>query len=416
MTILGCIADDFTGATDLAAMVARTGATVSLRIGLPDAPPDRTADVEVIALKIRSVPAPEAVAAALQALEWLAAAGAQRFYWKYCSTFDSTPAGNIGPVAQALLERRGAVKTLYVPSFPENGRRVFMGQLFVGRQPLAESPMKDHPLNPMRDSDLVRVLAAQVADAVGLIDWPTVSSGIAAVRRAIADGPAHLIADAIRDDDLATLAAAAHDLPLLTGGSALAAHLPKQYRAAGLMRAADRANAPALPGGPALILSGSCSAMTRQQVARYAADAPSLQLDPLTLDRDGVDPALAWLEAQPFDPAPLVYATAAPDQVRAAQAALGVEKAGAVVEAALSRLAVAARARGVTRIVVAGGETAGAVTSALGVSQLRIGPEIAPGVPWCVAEDERGLVALALKSGNFGDTDFFSRALGHSHQ
>ncbi|MDO5603626.1 MAG: four-carbon acid sugar kinase family protein [Paracoccus sp. (in: a-proteobacteria)] len=413
MTWLGCIADDFTGATDLAALVARSGAPVSLRIGLPEPGAEPPGQIEVVALKIRSIPAAEAVAQALAALDWLTAAGAARIYWKYCSTFDSTAAGNIGPVADALAARLGAGPVLHVPSFPENGRRVFMGNLFVGRQPLAESPMKDHPLNPMTDSDLTRLLALQVRGRVGLIDWPAVAAGDAAVRAAIAGDMAHLIADAICDGDLDVLAGPGAEAALCAGGSAFARDLARQWLDQGRLTRAGRADAPVMPVGPALLLSGSCSDMTRRQVAAYVATgAPALRLDPVMLDARGSDAALDWLEAQrPDGPAPLIYATAEPDEVRAAQSRLGAGRAGQVVEDALARIARAARAGGVTRFVVAGGESSGAVASALGVGRLRIGAEIAPGVPWCLARDGQGPLALALKSGNFGGPDFFARAL-----
>ena len=409
MIALGAIADDFTGATDLAALLARSGARVALRIGVPSGPATDPAECEVVALKIRSIPADEAVAQALAALDWLRAGGAQQFYWKYCSTFDSTPQGNIGPVAEALMEALGTDRTLHAPSFPENGRRVFMGNLFVGRQPLAESPMKDHPLNPMTDSDLTRVLAAQAALPVGLIDWPTVASGAARD----AAGPGHWIGDAISDADLTALAEAFAGWPLLSGGSAFAGKLPDRLRAAGLMGEAAPGNRPTMPAGRALVLSGSCSAMTRQQVAAYAADAPAFRLDPLALARDAAGETARmqdWLAAQDH-PAPLVYATAEPEEVRAAQAELGTETAGRLVEDALAAAARSGRDAGVARFVVAGGETSGAVTQALAVDRLDIGPEIAPGVPWCVARDDKGPLAVALKSGNFGGPGFFAQAL-----
>lgn len=416
--ILGCIADDFTGATDLAALLVRAGVPVSLRIGLPAEPaiPGPSDGVEVVALKIRSIAPDQAVAQALAALDWLRAGGARHIYWKYCSTFDSTARGNIGPVAQALMARLRARQTLYVPSFPENGRRVFMGNMFVGEQPLAESPMKDHPLNPMRDSDLTRVLAAQLgedADKVGLIDWPVIRRGAQAVAQAMGACEAHLICDAIEDADLDVLAQAGHHLPLLTGGSAFAGQLPEAWRAAGLIGpAAGRDALPALPSGPALVLSGSCSAMTRKQVATYAADAPALKLDPLRLAA-GDDGGMAdWLEERlGAGEVPIIHGTAEPAEVATAQAELGPERAGLLVEEALARAASLARSLGVSRFVVAGGETSGAITSALGVSALRVGTEIAPGVPWCVGRDQAGDMALALKSGNFGDEGFFARAL-----
>ncbi|MCR9126738.1 MAG: four-carbon acid sugar kinase family protein [Rhodobacteraceae bacterium] len=416
MTVrLGCIADDFTGAADLAGLLARSGAAVSLRIGVPgtDTPPAQAAPFEVIALKIRTAPVADAVAEARAALGWLRAAGAQRFFWKYCSTFDSTARGNIGPVAEALMADTGAPQTIYCPAFPENGRAVFMGNLFVGQQPLAESPMKDHPLTPMRDSNLMRLLAPQVSGKVGLADRLCVARGPDALARRLAalreDGIAHVVVDAVADADLHTIATACRDMTLLTGGSALAMPLPGLLASDGLGPRTAIARAPVTGG--ALILAGSCSAMTRAQVARHAEAAPHHRLDPLDLAANGPKAALAWLARQ--DPArgPMIYATAAPDAFRAAQARLGTERAGALIEAALAHLAVGARDLGYRRFVVAGGETSGAVTQALGIDRLDIGAEIAPGVPWTYCTSAGQPIALALKSGNFGDADFFSAAL-----
>ncbi|WP_091845206.1 3-oxo-tetronate kinase [Palleronia pelagia] len=409
MTVLGCIADDFTGATDLAGLLARSGVRVSLRIGVPDGPPEDAAAFEVIALKIRTAPVEDAVSQALAALDWLREAGAERFFWKYCSTFDSTDKGNIGPVAEALMDRVGATQTVYCPAFPENGRSIFMGNLFVGQQPLAESPMKDHPLTPMRDSNLVRLLAPQVKQDVGLVDRLTVARGADALRAALADAPPHVIVDAVADEDLTTIATACRDFGLMTGGSAVAAPLPDLYRAADLIGDEAEAPAPTAPDAGAVILSGSCSAMTRKQVAAY--DGPKFKLDPLTLDSDGPQAALDWLVAQDLADAPLIYATAEPDEVRAAQDKLGTAQAGEIVEQALARCARAARESGARRFVVAGGETSGAVTQALGVARLEIGPEIAPGVPWCFATSDGHDIAITLKSGNFGSEGFFSEAL-----
>jgi uncharacterized protein YgbK (DUF1537 family) len=415
-TFFGCIADDFTGATDLAGLLARSGIPVSLRMGVPDAPPSDTAAVEVIALKCRTAPVAEAVADCRAALDWLRAAGAERFFWKYCSTFDSTAEGNIGPVAEALMADLGAAQTIYCPAFPENGRSVFMGNLFVGRQPLAESPMKDHPLTPMRDSDLVRLLAPQVRGRVDLVDRLTVAQGAGALRQALdrlgQEGAAHVVIDAVADADLQVIAEACRDMVLLTGGSAVAAPLPGLWRDEGRLSAgAGGRGMPALSGG-AVVLSGSCSAMTRAQVADYTSRGrPAFRLDPLRLQDEGPEAALDWLAAQDLAAAPLVYATAEPAEVRAAQEKLGTARAGEVVEAALARLAVAARDQGAARFVVAGGETSGAVTQALGVDRLDVGREIAPGVPWCFARSGGSPVALTLKSGNFGGPDFFSGAL-----
>ena len=416
MIALGCIADDFTGATDLAGLLARSGVRVSLRMGVPDEDPAVAdpAPFEVIALKCRTAPVDEAIAECRAALAWLGAAGAERFFWKYCSTFDSTPRGNIGPVAEALMADLGADSTIYCPAFPENGRSIYMGRLFVGEVPIDESPMKDHPLTPMRDSNLMRLLAPQVTRPVGLANRLVVARGADALRARLdtlrTEGVAHVIVDAVADDDLRTIATACRDMTLLTGGSAVAAPLPALYLEDGLLQAERRAPRPEIGPG-AIVLSGSCSAMTRAQVAAFSDSGPSLRLDPLALAADGDAEARAWLAAQEPAATPLIYATAEPDDVRAAQDALGVAKAGVLVENALARLALDARERGARRFVVAGGETAGAVTRALGVTRLTIGAEIAPGVPWTFSESGGHAVALALKSGNFGAETFFADAL-----
>lgn len=418
-TIFGAIADDFTGATDLAGLLARSGARVSLRIGVPKGPVTNPAPFEVIALKIRTAPVEEAVAQALAALAWLRSAGAERFFWKYCSTFDSTAKGNIGPVAEALMARLGTKQTIYCPAFPENGRSVYMGNLYVGQLPLAESPMRDHPLTPMRDSNLCRLLAPQVRAEVGLVDRRIVARGPKALRGALDDmaakDVAHVIVDAVAPEDLGVIASACADMKLMTGGSAVAMPLPDIYRAAGLLGDGDDVARWKAPAGAAIVLSGSCSAMTQAQVAAYAQTAPSYRLDPLSLIRDGIVPVLAWLTEQiglaEQTGTPLIYATATPAEVCAAQEALGRDRAGAVVEEALAAIARAAHKVGVQRFVVAGGETSGAVTQALGVERLTIGPEIAPGVPWCLGESGDVQIALALKSGNFGDAAFFATAL-----
>ena len=412
----GCIADDFTGATDLAGLLARSGVRVSLRIGVPSAPPTDAAAFEVIALKCRTAPVAAAVSEARAALDWLRRAGAKRFFWKYCSTFDSTPTGNIGPVAEALMADLGCEQTIYCPAFPENGRTIYMGNLFVGRQPLAESPMKDHPLTPMLDSNLMRLLAPQVAGHVALADRSTVAQGTEALQAELArlarQGSRHVVVDAITNDDLMVIAKACQDMVLITGGSALAMPLPALYRATDRLALDEGALVTPDLSRAAVVLSGSCSAMTQAQVAQYVATgAPALRLDPLDLADSGAGPALDWLAAQNLNDAPIIYATAEPAMVRAAQDRLGRERAGAVVEAALGACAIAARDAGARRIVVAGGETSGAVTTALGVDRLDIGREIAPGVPWTYCMSGGHRMALTLKSGNFGAPTFFTDAL-----
>jgi uncharacterized protein YgbK (DUF1537 family) len=414
-TYFGAIADDLTGATDLAGLLARSGVPVSLRMGVPGGPPVDAAAIEIIALKCRTEPVAEAVAETRAALAWLRRAGAQRFFWKYCSTFDSTQQGNIGPVAQALMADLGADQTIYCPAFPENGRSIFMGNLFVGEQPLAESPMKDHPLTPMRDSNLMRLLAPQVTGAVGLANRLVVAKGAAALAARLAElraqGIAHVVVDAVSNDDLSVIAEACQDMPLMTGGSAVAMPLPALRVAQGLV-ARRQGAAFAQVEGPAVLLSGSCSAMTNRQVAAaLAAGRPAFRLDPLELAERGAGPALDWLAAQDMAATPLLYATAEPAAVRAAQDRLGKDRAGRLVEDALAACAVLARDQGARRFVVAGGETSGAVALALGIRRLDIGPEIAAGVPWCFAQSSGQDVAITLKSGNFGAESFFADAL-----
>ena len=414
-TLLGCIADDFTGATDLAGLLARSGARVSLRIGIPDTPPFDPAPFEVIALKTRTAPVADAVAEAKAALQWLRDAGASRFFWKYCSTFDSTAEGNIGPVAEALMDALGTNQTIYCPAFPENGRAIFMGNLFVGEEPLSESPMRDHPLTPMRDSNLMRLLEPQVTRPTGLANRLTIAAGPDALSQRLDalkdEGVAHVVVDAVANEDLAVIAEACRDMPLLTGGSAVAMPLPDLYIADGWLSAdADGLIKPDLPKR-SIVLSGSCSKMTRAQVAAYkATGAPSYHLDPMSIVERGSDDVLSWLSKQDLGAAPLIYASAAPEDVKLAQDALGKERAGALVEAALAECAIAARDAGARRFIVAGGETSGAVTQALDTLQLDISAEIAPGVPWTFCHSGGHDIALTLKSGNFGAEDFFAEA------
>ncbi|SNY91625.1 Uncharacterized conserved protein YgbK, DUF1537 family [Cohaesibacter sp. ES.047] len=414
-TLLGCIADDFTGATDLAGLLARSGVKVSLRMGVPSEEPTDATTFEVIALKCRTAPFDEALPEVRAAYDWLKRAGATHFFWKYCSTFDSTAKGNIGPIAEALMEEIGTDQTIYCPAFPENGRSIFMGNLFVGEQPIAESPMKDHPLTPMRDSNLMRLLEPQVTKPVGLANRLCVAKGPEAIKARLEelrkDGVAHVVIDAVANEDLYLIAEACQDMPLLTGGSAIAMPLPDLYLQQGVLSADEaKTQVPDL-AKTAIVLSGSCSAKTRAQVAAYSEAAPSYRLDPLDLDENGPEKALEWLAAQDLAKAPLIYASAEPDQVRIAQEKLGTMQAGAIVEDALAKLAVAARDQGAERFIVAGGETSGAVTKALDVTTLDVSAEISPGVPWSFCNTGGKTIALTLKSGNFGDVRFFDDAL-----
>jgi uncharacterized protein YgbK (DUF1537 family) len=415
--LLGCIADDFTGATDLANNLVRSGMRTLQTIGVPAARLAADVDAVVVALKSRTVPAAEAVAQSLAALAWLKRAGCRQFYFKYCSTFDSTPQGNIGPVAEALMQALGASIAIACPAFPTNARTIYMGNLFVGELPLSESGMRHHPLTPMTDANLVRVLQAQSQGKVGLVAWNAVAAGAPAIRARFAaleaEGVRLAVVDAISDADLHAIAAACADHPLITAGSGVAVGLPENFRRAGLLP--PRADAAELPrvAGLAAVISGSCSQATNGQVAHWIESGrAAIRIDPFELVRRSDAAAAALRQAAPLLGAGpvLFYATAAPEQVKAVQAKLGAVKAGALVEQALAGIAQGLVARGVTRLVVAGGETAGAVVQALGIAALKIGPQIDPGVPWTAAQGAHPIL-LALKSGNFGSRDFFVKSL-----
>jgi uncharacterized protein YgbK (DUF1537 family) len=391
-------------------------------IGVPSAELDQPAQAVVIALKSRTLPPDEAIAQSLAALRWLRLQGCEQFYFKYCSTFDSTDAGNIGPVTAALMDALHADFTIACPAFPENGRSVYRGHLFVGDVLLNQSGMENHPLTPMTDANLVRVLQRQTERKVGLLRFDAIQRGEAEIKTACEglreQGVAIAIADALSDRDLYTLGEACSELTLLTGGSGLALGLPGNFRRAGLLpKAADASELPSLPGR-AVVLSGSCSRATNQQVAHWCeAGRPAFKIDPLALE-DGhtlVAQALAFARAHGPDETVLIYATSAPEQVQAIQERLGVAESGARIEQALATIARQLADEGVDKFVVAGGETSGAVVQALEVEALRIGKQIDPGVPWTVALGPRPL-ALALKSGNFGAPNFFAKALQHWDQ
>jgi 3-dehydrotetronate 4-kinase len=414
---LGCIADDFTGATDLANNLVRAGMRVVQTIGVPTEPLAADVDAVVVALKSRTIAPADAIAQSLAALTWLQAQGAQQIYFKYCSTFDSTPTGNIGPVTEALMHALKTDFTIATPAFPDNGRTVFKGYLFVGDVLLNESSMKDHPLTPMTDANLVRVMQAQCQAKVGLIDHRSVAQGPAAVQQRIADlksqGITIAVVDAVSNDDLLKLGPALKGMPLVTAGSGVAIGLPANF---GLSPTPQSSTLPHAQGLQAVV-SGSCSQATLRQVAHFQASGrPALAVDPLALARstqggaDVVASALAWAQHHLNSGPVLIYSSAAPDAVKAAQAQLGVEEAGLLVERTMAAIANGLVSLGVQQLVVAGGETSGACVQALHIDQLQIGPQIDPGVPWCHAHTPHGAVHLTLKSGNFGTDDFFTKA------
>ena len=414
---LGCIADDFTGATDLANNLVRSGMRVVQTIGVPASPLAADVDAVVVALKSRTIPAAEAIAQSLDALKWLQAQGAEQIYFKYCSTFDSTPEGNIGPVTEALMDALGTDFTIATPAFPDNGRTVFKGYLFAGHVLLNESGMQNHPLTPMQDANLVRVMQAQTQRPVGLIDYKAVAQGEAVIRVRIAElrsqGVGVAVVDATSNADLLLLGPALKDLPLVTAGSGVAIGLPGNF---GLQPSVQASQLPAACGLQAVV-SGSCSLATQAQVAHFKSSGrPAMAIDPASLMNGQSDAVvrqvLAWAAPLLKDGPVLVYSTAEPDAVKAVQAQLGVAEAGALVEHALGSVARGLVDLGVQQLVVAGGETSGACVQALGIAQLQIGPQIDPGVPWCHAPSAQGGVHIALKSGNFGTDDFFSKAFG----
>ncbi len=415
--LLGCIADDFTGATDIASMLVRNGMRTVQLIGVPghdDEVPD--ADAIVIALKSRTAPVAQAVSENLAALAWLSAAGCRQFFQKYCSTFDSTEHGNIGPVADALVAALDCGFALACPAFPANARSVYQGYLFVGATPLNESGMEHHPLTPMTDANLVRVLGRQTDGNVGLVPFATVDRGANATRDAMTAlkerGHRYAIVDAITDAHLATIGEAAASHALLTGGSGIALGLPENFRRAGLLPV--RTSAGALPdvSGASAVLAGSCSRATLFQIGNARDHLPTLELDALaTPDAAALaGQALEWVDGRLGETPVVIAASATPDRVAALQDKIGRDQAGELVERALSDIAEGLVARGVRRLVVAGGETSGAVVTRLGVQRLRIGAEIDPGVPWTYAEGSGPPLLLALKSGNFGARDFFIKA------
>jgi 3-dehydrotetronate 4-kinase len=420
--LLGCIADDFTGATDLANNLVRSGMRTVQMIGVPQSPLHEEVDAVVVALKSRTIPARDAVAQSLAALDWLQKLGCRQFYFKYCSTFDSTQDGNIGPVAEALMQALDCDFTIACPAFPDNQRTIFNGYLFVGQAPLNESGMRHHPLTPMTDANLVRVLQGQTQRKVGLVNYQHVAQGADAIRARFAElrssGIGIAIVDATSNDDLMQIGSALSNMKLVTAGSGVAIGLSRNFASEGLPR--PEVSAAALPRvqGYRAVVAGSCSVVTNAQVKHFkAAGRAAFGLDPLKLANAELAPTdvLAW--AKPLLPngPVLVYSTSEPDALHQVQARLGVEKAGSLVEGALAEVARQLVSAGVNQLIVAGGETSGAVVQALNVKALRIGPQIDPGVPWTATIGDNP-VLLALKSGNFGTPDFFTKAFSQLEQ
>lgn len=415
--LLGCIADDFTGATDLANNLVRAGMRVVQTVGVPQEPLGEMVDAVVVSLKSRTIAPKQAIEQSLAALDWLLAQGARQVYFKYCSTFDSTEQGNIGPVTDALMAALQTDFTIATPAFPDAGRTVYQGYLFVGNVLLNESGMQDHPLTPMKDPNLIRVLKPQTRHKVGLVDYRATTQSSEAVAKRFEEarlqGVGIAIVDAVGNEDLHRIGRAASGLKLVTGGSGLAIGLPANF---GVKPNALAAQLPS-PTGKRAIVSGSCSRATQAQVAHFIEHGgQAIGIDPVLLSQDPLaiegyrEQALKALAAKPV----LVYSTTTPEQLAQVQGALGAMRAGEMVEQWLAGIARELVLAGVGQLIVAGGETSGAVVQALGIEQLRIGQQIDPGVPWCHGMARLGGASLplhiSLKSGNFGGVDFFTRA------
>ena len=413
--LLGCIADDFTGATDLANNLVRNGMRVTQTIGIPQHGLNADLDAVVVALKSRNLEPEDAVAQSLAALEYLLSQGAQQIFFKYCSTFDSTPKGNIGPVTEALMAALGTDFTIATPAFPDNARSVFKGYLFVGDQLLNESGMRDHPLTPMTDANLVRVMQAQCTLQVGLIEYRDILAGADAISSRIArlksSNTQIAIVDAVTNDDLYRIAPALKDLPLITGGSGIAIGLAANF---GLQAHPDSSKLPAANGYQAII-SGSCSQATNLQVEHFKSlGGAAYAVNPLDLNQKSTEQLLqeilTWVQPRLLLGSVLIYSSATPERVKEVQSQLGVQAAGSAIENLLGMVAQGLLGFGVGQLLLAGGETSGACVKALGIDQMQIGQQIDPGVPWCYAVAQNKPLHLALKSGNFGTPDFFTHA------
>ena len=406
--LLGCIGDDFTGSSDIANTLAKGGMKVTQYTGIPKASASSDVEAGVVSLKSRTIPVDQAVSQSLEAAKWLLEQGCEQIFFKYCSTFDSTPEGNIGPVAEALAEYLKEDQVIFCPAFPATGRSIYQGHLFVNDTLLSESGMKDHPLTPMTDSDLRRWLQHQTKWSVRHIAYPTVKSGVEPIKDQMkTSAPAFYIADAIEDEDLIILGRSSIDRKLLTGGSGLALGLPQNFRDAGKIN--ETTSGWEKADGKAIILSGSCSIATRGQVAKFKHTNPAFEITAEDVHSGAITTEVVcdWIEEQ--DITPLVYSSADPEVVKAAQEKFGTDIIAEKIESLMSAVAGEMAKRGATCIISAGGETSGAVVKGLEVAAMEIGPEIAPGVP-ALKDTDRGLV-LALKSGNFGGEDFFQDAL-----
>lgn len=405
--LFGAIGDDFTGSSDLGLMLADGGMRTVQYVGTPNVPASSDIDAGIVALKTRSVPVQEAIEKSIQAYRWLKAQGCQQFMFKYCSTFDSTANGNIGQVIDALVEEIGTDKPVVVcPVFPGAGRSIYQGHLFVNDTLLSESGMQNHPLTPMIDPDIRRVLAPQTSRTVGHLALSDILSGKARSRLLgeANEGRQLVVCDAVSEDNLYEIAKAASDFPLITGGSGIALGIPANFGKTSANKAHWTKSSRRV-----LCLSGSCSIATRGQIKTHGDKGGVL----LKLDADAIisgsvdaDHALKWAREQTA--LPLVYSSDNPKQVKAVQNKYGLETAASAFENLFSEIARQASDYGFGAIISAGGETSGAVVEALNADALEIGPMIDPGVPAIKVTGQN--LTLALKSGNFGAPDFFEKA------
>lgn len=412
---LGVIADDFTGATDIASFLVQNGLSTIQFNGVPHNSDALDAQAIVISLKSRSCPVEQAIEQSLAALSWLQQQGCERFYFKYCSTFDSTERGNIGPVTDALLAALGETQTVICPALPVNGRTVYQGHLFVGEQLLSDSGMRHHPVTPMTDSNLLRLMERQAKGKAGLIASQVVEQGVDAVRCKLDElreqGIHYVAIDTLNEQHLLTQGEALRDMRLVTGGSGLAIGLARQWAQDDAdHRSAEQAGRP--QGTRAIVISGSCSQMTNRQVSAYRQQAPAqeVQVERCLDDVESYAQQLCdWVDANSHQAlAPLLFATADAQNLQAIQQQYGAQRSSEAVEKLFAAVTRELKKRGWQRFIVAGGETSGVVAQSLGVTAFHIGPTISPGVPW--VRDIRQPLSLALKSGNFGDEHFFRRA------
>ena len=414
--LLGCIADDFTGATDLASFLVQSGMKTVQLIGVPTEPVDLSGiDAVVIALKSRTLPSEVAIRQSLDALKWLKKLNCEQYYFKYCSTFDSTAKGNIGPVTDTLLDELEESFTIICPSLPINGRTVYKGNLFVNDELLSESGMRNHPLTPMTDANLLRVMASQSSGKVGLVPFEVVSQGAQSIKKAfttLAKNYRYAVVDTVSNSDLEAIGEACSNLKLITGGSGLSIGLAKNFQNKGLFKIRENSADLSTLTGNAVVLSGSCSVMTQKQVSQFQKHHPSKKIDPIEIasGKTKLDEFLTWFDQKRTAGAVMFFATDTPENIKQVQEELGVERASEIVEQFMANLVSALDKRGVTKFIVAGGETSGAVVKALNPSLLKIGHSIAPGVPLTEIVGNSPKL-LALKSGNFGDEDFFEKAL-----